>query len=94
MTNRHERRKANRGKFAIAVDLCRLLPEDPNQGLTMTCWLCGATHQASGLARIQDKQSTTVVPLCDACLKTPAVMDRVMRKHLGTPDQAITTAAR
>ena len=82
MKNRHERRKARKGDV-ITVDIGRLQQRDPNYGLPVSCYVCGAAHTASGLARIQDKRSTKNVALCDACLADGTVDHLVVRKFLG-----------
>lgn len=86
MNNRHERRAALK-REAIFVDVGRLQQRDPNYGLPVDCYVCGTTHAASGLARIQDKRSTTHVPLCDACFGKDA---QLMRKFLNAPDLKVS----
>ena len=74
---------AGKGR-AISIHYGRLQPRDPNHGLPLNCYVCGTTHVASGLARIDDNGSATDVPLCDACL-TGGEDERLLRKYLNAP---------
>jgi hypothetical protein len=77
---------AGRGGM-FCVSCARLLPHDPNYGLSINCYVCGRTHAASGLARIEDdgKRSILDVPLCEACLDDPRKDERLLSKYLKTP---------
>jgi hypothetical protein len=89
--NRHERRRAaktERGDVTN-VSLGHLQQRDPNYGVPVNCYVCGAPHKALGLARISDKSGATDVPICDACLCTPQADQRIMRKYWNAPDLTV-----
>jgi hypothetical protein len=87
MTNRHDRR-TTRKRGALIIHYGHLDPRDPNYGLPMDCYACGATHSASGAACIEG-QSTIHVPLCEVCLASDEAEKVVVRKFLNAPDLKI-----
>lgn len=63
-------KRRRRAKSAVFIDCGRLLKPDPNYGLPVICYACGAPHSACGLARISDQFGLyTHVPLCESCLE-------------------------
>jgi hypothetical protein len=86
--NRHDRRAARKRGETIFIDYGCLLERDQNYGLPVECYVCATAHKASGIARIDDKQSTTIVPLCEACLACRG--NDVARKYLNAPDLEIS----
>jgi hypothetical protein len=91
MTNRHERRQAAKLQHGevILIHYGQLLERDQNYGLPVQCYVCGAPHKALGLARIEQKRSTTDVPLCDECLASDSKGD-IIRKYTNAPDLKIS----
>ncbi len=87
--NRHDRRVARKRGDIILIDYGHLLERDQNYGLPVGCYVCATAHKAFGFARIDDKRSTTVVPLCEACLGD-ANSSNVARKFFNAPDLEIT----
>ena len=76
--------KKNQRDF-VSVVIGRLQQGNPNHGLPVNCYACGTTHPGSGVARVQYKQSTLDVPLCDACVSKDD-SDIIVRKFLNVPD--------
>ena len=73
----------------IVVNCGRILQGDEKQGLPVFCFVCGAAHRASCVARIQDKESTTIVPLCEPCFASGDRANAVTRKFWNVPDVEI-----
>ena len=86
--SRKERRAA-RKLGAIFVDSGCLQARDPNYGLPVECYVCGAAHKALGVASIEGRLPTTHVPLCDAGLAGDSE-ERIIRKLYNTPDLEIS----
>ena len=87
--NNHMNRKERRAAFkrgAIFVDRGHLQPRDPNYGLPVKCYVCGADHKAYGLTRVEDKRSILDAPLCDVCLAGDPHDHQIIRKFLNAPD--------
>ena len=80
---RDERRKKG---DVLLMDYGHLLERNPNHGLPVNCYVCGAAHTASGVARIQHNRSTTHVPLCEPCLASNDQANAVVRKFWNAPD--------
>jgi hypothetical protein len=86
--NRKERRAA-RKLGAVVISHGRLQCDDPNDGLPVECYVCGAAHKAHGLVRIEDGRSIKIAALCDACLAGEKDQ-QIMRKFLNAPDFEIS----
>jgi hypothetical protein len=89
--NRHERRQAarlQRGEV-ILIHYGQLLERDQNYGLPVLCYVCGAPHKASGLARIEQKRSTVDVPLCEICVASDS-NGEIIRKYTKARDLKIS----
>jgi hypothetical protein len=82
--NRRERRTAKKHGTTI-IDFGRLVT--PDDALPVDCYICATPHKASGVARIQERQSITYVPLCDQCFTDSG--DAVVRKYMNAPDLKI-----
>jgi hypothetical protein len=89
--NRHNRRKFKKSRVGdlVLIDYGQLLPRNQNHRQPINCYVCGATHQALGFARIEFRQSTTAVPLCSPCLASGERSDAVVRKFLNAPELRI-----
>jgi hypothetical protein len=93
MNNRQQRRAARKGKPIRIIDIGTLQSREPNYGLPVRCYLCGADHNGYGLARIHDPQSANPpfhVPLCEKCRTSGDAANAVARKSFGAPDVKIT----
>ncbi|QIG97523.1 hypothetical protein [Bradyrhizobium sp. 6(2017)] len=88
--NRRDRRAARKRGDMILIDYGHLLERDQNYGLSVACYVCATAHKASGIARIEDKRSSTIVPLCEACPTSDDRGNDVARKYLNAPDLEIS----
>ena len=61
----------NHKGVAILVD-DRLQPDDPNFGRPVTCYVCAAPHEVSGIVYIVDNRGVTKAAVCDVCLPITA----------------------
>lgn len=89
--SRQQGRAARKRMTATAnvtfIDYGHLLEGDPNYGLSVVCYVCGARHPAFGLARIRRGGHQEDMPLCQRCLNDD---DAVCRKYLNAPELKIT----
>lgn len=87
--NRRERRAAAKKGDVITIGYGRIQERDQTYQMPVECYLCGTTHKAANIARIEDKRSITHVPLCEACLASDGLGDAVFRKWCDAPDVVI-----
>jgi hypothetical protein len=87
--NRRDRRAAkrfNKGHVTHTA-IGRLQAVDPNYGLPVNCYTCGAPHQGLGVGRIMDRGELEYVPLCEPCMATPEeTTNAIIRKFWNAPD--------
>jgi hypothetical protein len=83
--NRRERRRAVKKGDVIFTDCGHLLEGDPNYGLSVKCYVCGALHTGLGVARIRHGRTTVHVPLCEPCGAVDDPGRYVLRKFLNAP---------
>jgi len=95
--NRRDRRAAkrfNKGHVTHTA-IGRLQAVDPNYGLPVNCYTCGAPHQGLGVGRIMDRGELEYVPLCEPCMATPEETTNAIIRKFGTrPISSAAKAAR
>src|SRR5262245_36889386 len=96
--NRKQRRAARKGGpekeviININIKVGRLPSHHPDFGASMSCYLCGRDHLASGAAVIQDKAEYCSMALRDGCLQDEEnTVTAVVRKYLNAPDDCEIT---
>jgi hypothetical protein len=72
------------GTTLINVSFGRLQERNPNYGVKVNCYICGAEHKGYGVARIDDLH----VPLCKPCL-VKGDDEALLRKYYDTHDLKI-----
>jgi hypothetical protein len=73
---------------AVKISGGYLHKRDPNYGSLVRCYVCGRKHNARHLARIQDGEATSDVPLCKRCHDAER-SDAIVRKYWQAPDLTI-----
>jgi hypothetical protein len=85
VANRKQRRAKQRGKLTT-IHYGHISERDPNYGSPVNCYVCDLPHKALGIARIETKKNTILVPLCEPCLNSADENDAVIRQFLNSPE--------
>ena len=85
MPNISDRKIPQERGRVTCIDFGRLQERDRNYGLPVECYVCGAPHEALGLARITEGEAVTHVPLCEACRVAGKTVKAIARKYWNVP---------